>query len=88
MHAVVSDVGEDDVKATVVRQEDATRTEDELCRWAIDHLPYYAVPRYFEFRPKLPLSETGRSTKHLLKSEGVTEDTWDRDAAGATFERR
>ncbi|HSA52904.1 MAG TPA: AMP-binding protein, partial [Yinghuangia sp.] len=88
VHAVAGDVGEDDVKATVVLREGAALTEEALCRWAIDHLPYYAVPRYVEFRAKLPLSETGRSTKHVLTDEGVTESTWDRDAAGVTFARR
>jgi crotonobetaine/carnitine-CoA ligase len=56
--------------------------------WAVDRLPFYAVPRYIEFRAALPWSETGRATKRLLKEEGVTAATWDREAAGLTFERR
>jgi carnitine-CoA ligase len=88
VHAVASDVGEDDVKVTVVLREGAALTEEELCRWAVDRLPYYAVPRYVEFRAALPWSETGRATKNLLKEEGVTAATWDRDAAGVHFERR
>ncbi|MDN3357600.1 AMP-binding protein [Actinomadura sp. DC4] len=88
VHAVASDVGEDDVKATVVIRETASLTEERLCRWAIERLPYYAVPRYLEFRAELPLSETGRTTKNILKGEGVTPATWDREAAGVTFERR
>jgi carnitine-CoA ligase len=88
VHAVPSDVGEDDVKATVVLNEDATVTEEQLCRWSVEHLPYYAVPRYFEFRAELPLSRTGRAPKFLLRDEGVTPATWDREAAGVTFERR
>ncbi|MER5181639.1 AMP-binding protein [Streptomyces sp. NPDC002896] len=88
VHAVASDVGEDDIKATAVLQEGSALTEEELCRWAADHLPYFAVPRYYEFRAALPWSETGRSPKHLLKEEGVTPVTWDREAAGVTIERR
>jgi crotonobetaine/carnitine-CoA ligase len=88
VHAVASDVGEDDVKATVVRREGSSLTEEQLCRWAVDRLPFYAVPRYIEFRVALPWSETGRATKQLLKEEGVTAATWDREAAGLTFERR
>jgi len=88
VHAVASDVGEDDVKATVVLREGAAVTEEQLCRWAVERLPFYAVPRYIEFRAALPWSETGRATKHLLKQEGVTAATWDRDAAGLKFERR
>jgi acyl-CoA synthetase (AMP-forming)/AMP-acid ligase II len=88
VHAVASEVAEDDVKVTAVLRHGATLTEEQLCRWAIDRLPYFAVPRYVEFRAQLPLSETGRATKNLLKEEGVTSATWDREAAGLKFERR
>jgi crotonobetaine/carnitine-CoA ligase len=88
VHAVASDVGEDDVKATVVLREGSALTEEQLCRWTIDRLPFYAVPRYVEFRAALPRSETGRAPKNLLKEEGVTPATWDREAAGVRFERR
>ncbi|MEO5877513.1 MAG: AMP-binding protein, partial [Streptosporangiaceae bacterium] len=64
VHAVASEVSEDDVKATVVLKDGVSLTEEGLCRWSIDQLPYYAVPRYIEFRTELPLSQTGRSTKH------------------------
>jgi crotonobetaine/carnitine-CoA ligase len=88
VHAVASEVSEDDVKATLVLREGSALTEEQLCRWAVDRLPFYAVPRYIEFRAALPLSETGRATKHILKEEGVTAGTWDREAAGLRFERR
>jgi crotonobetaine/carnitine-CoA ligase len=86
--AVPSDVSEDDVKVTVVVRAGAHLTEEELCRWSIERLPYFAVPRYIEFRADLPRSETGRITKSALRSDGVTDATWDREAAGVTFERR
>jgi carnitine-CoA ligase len=88
VHAVPSEVSEDDVKATVVLRDGASLSEEALCRWAIDQLPYYAVPRYFEFRAELPLSSTGRATKQLLRDQGVTAATWDREAARVTMERR
>ncbi|MFD0690699.1 AMP-binding protein [Actinomadura fibrosa] len=88
VHAVPSDVAEDDVKATLVLRDGASVTEEALCRWAVDRLPYYAVPRYFEFREELPMSQTGRTTKNILRDEGVGPSTWDREAAGVTFERR
>jgi len=88
VHAVASEVSEDDVKVAAVLREGSELTEEALCRWSIDQLPYYAVPRYFEFRDELPLSPTGRATKSLLRDEGVTPATWDREAAGVKFERR
>jgi crotonobetaine/carnitine-CoA ligase len=88
VHSVPSDVGEDDVKVTAVLIDDGSLTEEELCRWAVDHVPYFAVPRYIEFRPDLPRNPVGRVLKYRLRDDGVTPTTWDREAAGITFERR
>jgi crotonobetaine/carnitine-CoA ligase len=88
VHAVASEQGEDDVKVTAVLQEGATVTEEELCRWSVDRVPYFAVPRYIEFREDLPRNPVGRVLKYELRDDGVTEATWDREAAGFTFDRR
>ena len=88
VHAVPSPLGEDDVKVTVVLQDGATLTEEELCRWVAERVPFFAIPRYVEFRVDLPRNPVGRVLKYQLREEGATENTWDRDAAGVTFERR
>ncbi len=88
VHAVPSEQGEDEVKVTAVLQEGATVTEEELCRWSVDQVPYFAVPRYIEFREDLPRNPVGRVLKYELRDDGVTEATWDREAAGFTFDRR
>jgi crotonobetaine/carnitine-CoA ligase len=88
VHAVPSDVGEDDVKVTVVVQDGASLTEEELCRWVAERVPFFAIPRYVEFRDDLPRNPVGRVLKYQLRDEGVTPATWDREAAGVTFERR
>jgi crotonobetaine/carnitine-CoA ligase len=88
VHAVPSSLGEDDIKATVVLKTGTSLNEEQLFRWAVDRLPYFALPRYIEFRRDLPRNETGRVTKSRLREEGVTERTWDRDEAGVSFERR
>ncbi len=88
VHSVPSDVGEDDVKITAVLQPDIALTPEELCEWSVDKVPYFALPRYIEFRPDLPRNPVGRVLKYQLRDEGVTEETWDREAAGFTFERR
>jgi carnitine-CoA ligase len=88
VHAVPSDQGEDDVKVTAVLQEGATVTEEELCRWSVDRVPYFAVPRYIEFRDDLPRNPVGRVLKYELRDDGVTATTWDREAVGFTFDRR
>jgi crotonobetaine/carnitine-CoA ligase len=87
VHAVPSEVGEDDLKVTAVRQSDEL-TEEALCRWIADRVPYFAIPRYIEFRSDLPRSEVGRILKKQLRQEGAPAGTWDREAAGVEFERR
>ena len=88
VHSVASDVGEDDVKVTAVLQPDVGLTEAELCEWSVERVPYFAVPRYIEFRDDLPRNPVGRVLKYQLRDDGVTPTTWDREAAGYTFERR
>ena len=51
-------------------------------------LPYFALPRYIEFRDDLPRSPVGRVLKRELREEGVTPNTWDVEAAGIEYERR
>jgi carnitine-CoA ligase len=88
VHAVPSDLTEDDLKITAIRADGATLTEEELFRWAIDQLPYFALPRYIEFRTELPRSPVGRVLKRELRDEGVTSTTWDVEASDVTYERR
>lgn len=88
VHAVYSELSEDEVKATVVLKPGATVTAEELCRWSIDRVPYFAVPRFIEFRDHLPKNGVGRILKYQLRDEGRTEATWDRVEAGVTFARR
>ncbi|HET9628932.1 MAG TPA: AMP-binding protein [Novosphingobium sp.] len=88
VHAVLSPLGEDEVKVTAQLKPGAVLSEEELCRWSIDRVPYFAVPLYIEFRDSLPRGATGKVLKEQLRAEGKTAATWDREAAGLTFERR
>lgn len=88
VHAVFSELTEDDLKITAILTEDASITEEELFRWCIDQLPYFALPRYIEFRTELPRSPVGRVLKRELREEGVTATTWDVEASDVTYEKR
>jgi len=87
VHAVPSPLQEDDLKVTAKLKPGATLTEEDLCRWLVDRVPYYAVPRYVEFRSELPVNPQGRVLKFQLRDEGATEATWDREASGITVDR-
>ncbi|MBN2624907.1 MAG: AMP-binding protein [Acidimicrobiales bacterium] len=88
VHAVPSDLTEDDLKITATLAEGAALTEEELFRWCIDELPYFALPRYIEFRRELPRSPVGRVLKRDLRDEGVGAGTWDAEASGITYDKR
>lgn len=84
---VPSDVGEDEVKAVVVLKEGQTLSEKELIEWCEPRMAYFAIPRYIAFRDSLPKTPSERVEKYKLKQEGVTDDCWDREAAGVTLKR-
>ena len=88
-HGVRSDQldSEDEIKACVVLRDGADPTPAELARFVNDTAPYYLVPRYLEICAELPLTPSGRVQKFKLREHGVTEGTWDRDAAGFVLER-
>ncbi|WP_296259649.1 MULTISPECIES: AMP-binding protein [unclassified Pseudomonas] len=88
VHAVFSELSEDEVKVTAVLRANSTLDAETLCRWAIDRVPYYAVPRFIEFRQALPRSPVGRILKYQLRDEGVTAQTWDRIKANVIFSKR
>ena len=87
-HAVPSPLSEDDLKVTAVLEGDAELSEEALFRWCIEALPYFALPRYVEFRSELPRSPVGRVLKRVLRDEGVTPGTWDAEASGIEYEKR
>ncbi len=88
VHSVLSELSEDEVKATVVLNPDTAVSEEQLCRWSIDQLPYYAVPRYIEFRESLPINPLNKVMKYQLRDEGVTPATWDRNDSGIRLVKR
>jgi crotonobetaine/carnitine-CoA ligase len=91
VHSVLSDTAEDDVKATIVLKAgsySAQITPEMICVWAAERVPYFAVPRYIEFRTDLPRNPVGRVLKYVLREEGCTPTTWDREKASFRLEKR
>ena len=80
---VPSELGEDDVMVVVVLKDGQTLTPEELIAHCEKRMAKFMVPRYIEFRAELPKTETHRVQKGLLKQQGVTANTWDREQASA-----
>ncbi len=88
VHAVPSDKGEDDVKVTAILNEGATLTAEALFQWSTTAVPYYALPRYIEFRTSLPKNPQGRILKYQLRDEGKTATTWDLETTDIKVAKR
>ncbi len=59
----------------------------EFTQFMADRMPYFMVPRYIRFVDSLPKTPTERVQKNKLRDEGITADTWDREAAGVKVKR-
>jgi crotonobetaine/carnitine-CoA ligase len=82
VYAVRSELAEDEVMAALVYKPGQTLTPAALLDFCQPRMPYFAVPRYLRVLDDLPRTENGKVRKFRLREEGITGDTWDRDAAG------
>lgn len=88
VHGIAQNGAEDEIKVTAVVRAGVGLTHRDLCLWAMDKLPHFAVPRYFEFREELPRNPTGKVLKYRLRDDGVTTTTWDRVEEGLHVRKR
>jgi crotonobetaine/carnitine-CoA ligase len=88
VHAVLSELSEDEVKVTAVLADGSSLDAVSLYTWSLERIPSFAVPRYIEFRDELPRNQVGRVLKYQLREDGVTAATWDASAAGLARRRR
>lgn len=87
VYAVPSQATEDDVMACLVVGAGETVEPEELFEFFKSSLPYFAVPRYVRLIAELPKTKaTMRVQKHLLRDQGITEETWDFVAMGHRIE--
>lgn len=87
-YPVRSELAEDEVMAAIVRQPGSSLDEASIIRFCEARMPYFAVPRFLEFVDVLPATENGKIQKYKLRERGITDSTWDREAAGITVKRR
>ena len=84
---VRSELAEDDIMVAVVLRIDQPLMPEALLDFCAPRLPYFAVPRYVQVVDALPLTENGKVQKYKLREQGITPNTWDRDAAGYRLAR-
>ncbi len=81
--AAPGELGDDEVKVFVVAHADSDFEPLELIHFLIDRMPHFMVPRFVEVIDQLPKTASERARKHLLRDQGNSEKTWDREVHGA-----
>jgi crotonobetaine/carnitine-CoA ligase len=84
---VPSELGEDEVMIVVSAAEGQAIDPLELFNFLQPRMAHFMLPRYIRVVEELPKTPTQKIMKHLLKADGVTADTWDRETAGITIKR-
>ena len=85
--AVKSEHSEDEVMIVVRPIEGRMVDPETLLRYLLPRMPHYMVPRYVRIVEDFPRTPTQRVQKHILRADGVTADTWDRETAGIIVKR-
>jgi len=87
VHAVPSDVGDDEIKACIVLKEGATFDPKEMFAALKAVMPYFSMPRYVEVLDAFPVNAVGRVQKQVLRDRGISNDTIDFEILGLTVDR-
>ena len=82
VYAVRSELAEDEVMAAICWRAGEQVEPAAVLDFCQPRMPYFAVPRYLRLMRDLPRTENGKVRKFTLREEGVTADTWDREAVG------
>ncbi|MEI6722444.1 MAG: hypothetical protein WCO67_16895 [Betaproteobacteria bacterium] len=85
--AVPSALGEDDVLAIVAPAPGQVINPVALIEFLRSKLAYFMIPRYVRVLAELPKTASSKVLKAQLRAQGVTPDTWDREAAGIVIRR-
>ena len=80
--SVPSEHGEDDVLVVVSLVEGQQLDPADLIHFLKPRMAHFMVPRYIRVLGDPPKTPTNKVEKYLLRKDGVTPDTFDRDAAG------
>jgi carnitine-CoA ligase len=84
---VPSELSEEEVLCVITIKPDHDLEPAALLDFAQERMPHFAVPRYVRFVTELPKNAQKRTQKFVLREEGVTDDTWDRESVGYVVTR-
>lgn len=79
--------GDEEVMAVLVLIDAGAFNPLEMAEFYANRMPHYMVPRYLRVVDEMPRTPTQKIQKNVLRADGVTENTWDREAAGVVLKR-
>jgi crotonobetaine/carnitine-CoA ligase len=85
--AVQAEHSEDEVMVVIVTKDGQLIPYEELMAYCVQRMPYFAVPRYVLFENELPKTANEKIRKDVLRKQGITTSTWDRERAGYKISR-
>jgi crotonobetaine/carnitine-CoA ligase len=84
---VPSEFSEDEVMVVVAPAAGASIEPEEIIRHLQPRVAHHMIPRYVRIVDELPKTPTAKVEKHVLRAEGITGETWDRERAGISIRR-
>jgi len=84
---VPSEFSEDEVLVVLAPAAGASLDPEEIFRHLLPRMAHHMVPRFIRIIDELPKTPTAKVEKHVLRAEGITADTWDRERAGMSIQR-
>lgn len=84
---VPSEFSEDEVLVVLAPASGASIDPEDIIRHLLPRLAHHMVPRYIRIIDELPKTPTAKVEKHVLRAQGLTSDTWDRERAGMMLRR-
>ena len=60
----------------------------ELFKFLEPRMAHFMLPRFIRIMDGLPKTPTQKIQKNLLREDGITSDTWDREAHGIKVRRQ
>jgi crotonobetaine/carnitine-CoA ligase len=87
IYPLPSELGEDEVAAAILPEPGQSLAPVDIIRHCEGKIAYFAIPRYVRIVEAMPLTENGKIKKGVLRDAGMTNDIWDREAAGIKVRR-
>jgi len=84
---IPSELGDEEILVAVVMKPDREFEARALAEYLVPRMPHYMVPRYIRTLRELPRTPTNKVKKVEIREQGVTPDTWDREAANMKLKR-